>query len=836
MTGPSADSGVGVGIRGESIDRPLELGASAAAARAGFVVWESNRGGAWRLWRREVDGSPPRPLTRAEPGRAHCCAHISPDGSRLAYLSLPADRARYPDDGPASGELRLLDLAPDLDPGAERSLGSARTYFEHRAAVWRDARSLIHISGDGQTIERDVDSGATRVLVDRAHPSRGWLIDPTLTTATMGSPTFSPYDPARRTVDERPNRGGCQPYVTSDGRWGVWVAGAGGPIRAVDLETDLAHDLLGKGDARLPADRRYLYFPMPSRDGLWLAWAASAGEHDHHAADYDVFVAELDPERMELVGPPLRVTSDPATDRFPDVWSPALSLGRRFIEAPATVSWDLPGGAEWRLTRETEGAIQTLAQGRGDRANHRIDEPGRFRIVARSASDRVLEGEVRARPASPPRLISIETRSLRQGGRRLLRLRFDEPIRAEGATARLGGRAVRLQLADDPRTLTVVLGAERARRVDTGDVAQRTLRLEGVRDRAEVPNVAPTIERVLDPPRWPSDAADLVLLWRDGGSANLFDDLGGDEVATVFEPQGRAFLDRAWRMRLAGGRFLAGMETMQRLLEGARATNELTVEATIVSETPTPDLATIWTFSSGPSSRNVTLDQLDGRFRLRLRTPSTGRNADRPAVDLGPVAVGRPQHVVVSYTPGHLRAWVDGEMVADTRELRAGFFHWRPLPLLVGSEWQDASPWRGRLEQLAVYARALGDDEVRENVRRAARERAARQEPATLRVRARLARRSPTPSLREISPYRDALALFEWQVLEVLDGRLQGSRLQVAHRVLLDGEEMPIARLPIGKERVLRLEPFAEQPQLESLVLADDLEGGGPRHYSERLE
>ncbi|MEM7356892.1 MAG: hypothetical protein AAF657_39125, partial [Acidobacteriota bacterium] len=68
----------------------------------GYVVWESNRTGDWRLWLRDLDGSPPRQLTPDGDNRQHCCAHIAPGGERVAYLSLPRGTANYPKGG-ASG-------------------------------------------------------------------------------------------------------------------------------------------------------------------------------------------------------------------------------------------------------------------------------------------------------------------------------------------------------------------------------------------------------------------------------------------------------------------------------------------------------------------------------------------------------------------------------------------------------------------------------------------------------------------------------------------------------------------------------------------------------------
>ena len=47
----------------------------------GFVVWESNRTGNWRIWHRSLDGSGLRQVTPDETDRDHIAPHISPEGT-----------------------------------------------------------------------------------------------------------------------------------------------------------------------------------------------------------------------------------------------------------------------------------------------------------------------------------------------------------------------------------------------------------------------------------------------------------------------------------------------------------------------------------------------------------------------------------------------------------------------------------------------------------------------------------------------------------------------------------------------------------------------------------
>jgi hypothetical protein len=86
----------------------------------------------------------------------------------------------------------------------------------------------------------------------------------------------------------------------------------------------------------------------------------------------------------------------------------------------------------------------------------------------------------------------------------------------------------------------------------------------------------------------------------------------------------------------------------------------------------------------------------------------------------------------------------------------------------------------------------------------------------------RLRALSPLPSLAEISPYREALAVDEVEVVRSISGPpLAQPGLRVARWAILDGQIVPSRR--VGETFRLVVEPFAAQPQLEPYYLADRL-------------
>ncbi len=790
---------------------------------SGFVVWESNRSGDWRVWIRDLDGTPARRLSPEEGDRQHCCPHIAPGGERVAYLSLTRGQERYPESG-ASGPLHTIATGGSDD---RIVAARARTYFEHRAVVWRSSTELIFIDAGGDTRLLDVATGTTRPVAEVGVDRHGWLVNATLTHATTGRPSFSIYDAERRRIAEAGRLGGCQPYFSHDGRWGFWVAGAGGPIRALDLASRDAFEILKKSDPRLPPERAYLYFPMLSHDGMLFAWGASHDQHDHFDSNYDVFVAGTDPETLQLISQPWQVTSHPGSDRFPDVYSAPLALGRHFGEAPLRVAFEAPGGESdwhWSFGEGSEPAV-------GGRIEHIFQHPGSYPVTAQSGARQLL-GFVRVREPLPPRVVEAAAQS---GG--LIVIRFDEAVELDAAQARFeSGRELKQAPGVDGRSLLIELERE----LDEDEV----LVLSGVRDRAGSPTEIPPTRIEIAPPAWPSDPRGLVFRWQSDGANQVEDPVTGERRTCLLSPTGRAWLDRSFAMELAGGAFVAGDETVLGVLHGCQRTNELTLEATLTPRRRADGeaMARIITFSGGRRSRNLTLGQIDDRLVFRLRTATTGQNADRPQLELGQIPIGRPSHVLVSYTAGRLTAYIDGRQVLTTDALQDGFFHWRARPLVFGNEWQAEHPWYGTLEGVAIYDRALGPEEARENHRRYAELLAEVPRVPRVRLRTELVQRSAVPSLQEISPYREALSVFVYEIEEILEGELPepadlGTRLRVAHRVLADGEVLPVSGRPVSRSYELTIEPFVDHPELESLYLSDSLPPAtGPLFFSSQIE
>jgi len=765
----------------------------------GFAIWESNRTGAWRIWHRNLDGSDLRQVTPDETDRDHLAPHISPDGTRLVYVSVPhALMISWREDAPDGIPMYVIKLDGS---GRKQIVANVRTYGGDRAAVWLDDDTLIDLpAGKGPT-KLKLRTGAE----ERLPPSGLWLLNRTLTHATTGDPTFSPYDAAKGTISEQAALGGCEPYFTTDGVWGFWMGGGGGPINRIRLGTRQVSPIINLHDRRMPADRAYLYFPMFSRCQRLFAFGASPDQHDHDKSDYDIFVAPSNPDTLELTANPVRYTFNGATDRYPDVFLADFELGTYVGEAPFTL--DLKGdktSVEWTWDFG-DGSKPTR------RSEHTFTVPGDYDVRV-TQEGKTLRGRVRVRPTQPPSVQSV----FLQGDRDVV-VEFDEPI-----------QIARLRVEAPQGIRVTARRAEKQRLILTlaSELKQETtLGLSGISDVAQRPNTLSATKVVVHPLEWPTDRNGLVLAWRTAAvPVNAVNPATGQPAVSKLTRRDAARLDHDSALLLNGGSCVA-TNADARLLEACRASNALTIEATLTPANITQEgPARIATFSSDPSSRNFTLGQQQGKLMLRLRTPQTGLNGVNPELDLCSVEANRTYHVALTYSGGKLLCYLDGAKVLDAANVQGDFSNWTPHHLVFGDEWNGERNWSGTLEGVAVFSRALNPDEVRREYQAYQRIRTRRPAVAHLVVNAELIKLSKVPTLKEILPYREALVVGEYRVKQVVDGKLEAQTVRVAHWALLDGAaRSPASRKP-GWSGRLNLETLEANPQLKSLFVSDTLE------------
>ena len=790
------------------IDDPAHWAAARAELAAlgeGLIAWETNRDGPWRIYGMKLAGGKPFRISANHPGREHYAPHLSPDGRRLTYVSMDKGVSPY---GKIRGAVRLHLV--DLQAGDERMIvdGVSLCPGGNRAVTWIDAGRFYFLDARGRACIYDLAAGKAGqpVLTNGG----GHLPNPTGTYAADRHRYYR-IDAGKRALGQASaNFGGCEPTFSHDGTWAVRMSGAGGPATRIRLADGKAETILDKNDDRMPAARRYIYFPMPSPCQRLLAFAASPGQHDHNTSDYDVFVAPIDPQTLMLTGRPVRMTFDKRTDRYPTVWLGDLDLKEHRGEAPLTVALTHPAirnAGDWQWDYG-DAAAKESQPGRPT-----FRTAGTYTVTARNGQ-RQLRGRVVVRPASPPKPLSALL-----AGPTELHIVFDEPIDASQARLTLtsGVEVARLQACE--HTLVATLRAKPAN--------PDTIHLSGVRDLSQGRLEMAGAELSLHQAAWPV-ARDGLLFAFDTASAEPIRADGADgDVSGDLTPRGRARLDRHRAMVLDDGAFVADAGTNQRLLKALRGGSELTIEALLTTRSADQSgPARIASFSADAGSRNFTLGQEKGDLVLRLRTPRTGTNGVNPSATLFAVAPDRPVHVVVTYRDGQLVAYRDGKPVVRTGAVRGDFANWQAQQLIFGDEASGDRNWNGTLEAVAIYGRALNEEEVDRHWKATQARLAARKPLPAVRVKARLVAASDPPTLEQLGLYRHGLIVHEWEVVESAanGGLAKGARIRVVDWAILDRQSQPASRLKRGHQAELLLEPYDAQPQLIGLFRADSLE------------
>ncbi len=776
----------------------------------GFIIWESNRTGAWRLWRIGLDGQELKQISPDEPGRDHFCPHISPNGRRVVYLSYPKGISGYHEhqaDQPAAMHLMNVD-----GTGDRVILPSARAYCEDRAVVWVDDDRFHYIDGQGISREYSISSQRNHPLTKQMKVGYGWLVNATSTYAITGDPAFCPYNPVTQKISVAKEQYGCQPYFTADGKWGFWMGGNGGPVDKINLATGKVSRIFRSRDNCMPKERNYIYFPMISRNNRLIAFAASPRHHDHFKSDYDIFVARMDPATLEVVGTPVRYSFDPGCDRYPDVYVSDLQLGSHQGEAPYTVQFKAPADASTANWRFGDGGT-----GKGAVVEHTYRKAGSYTVEV-SGADRSYTGEVNVQAATIPSVVSTSLR-----GDRSVVVTYDEPVAITGAVFTLNDKLTAKEVVLSSDGLSVILRFDQSLPIDA------ELRIEGVTDRAQVPNIMPTRQITIPPHIWPLDPASAVLVWDNAKSGCTTADNAPCEVKAV----GKVFADHNYAMQTSGGYYQV-LGADEAILKGCQSTNQLAVEAVITTHSiDQTGLARTISFSSGTSSRNFTIGQKLNRLILSLRSSDTGLNGTE--LELADMLPNRPMRVMLCYAPGSLQCYVDGKLKLNTTAIKGDFRNWSAQNLLLGSESGGSLPWQGTVNGVAIYNRSFKANEAAQSYDSYLALHPSK-DVGVVRLKARLLSSSKMPTLKEILPYRDALVTSLYEVLSVQQGQCEAKRILVVQWAIAGGEEL--GKLPeVNSQQTLVLEPYADNPQLEGIYMSDTLDAAPeiPLYFSPRL-
>ena len=213
---------------------------------------------------------------------------------------------------------------------------------------------------------------------------------------------------------------------------------------------------------------------------------------------------------------------------------------------------------------------------------------------------------------------------------------------------------------------------------------------------------------------------DLIALYdfEEQSGATVFD------VSGVGTPLDLTIADLAKTTRIPGALRIddstiiesAGAAT--KIIDAAKATNEITIEAWISpANTTQSGPARIVTLSKDSSERNFTLGQSSDFYNTRLRSTSTSLNGIPSLSTPSGSAKEELQHVVFtrSHPSGITKTYINGVEVASG-STSGSFSNWdTSLKFALANEFIDDRTWLGEFHLVAIYKKALTASQVEMN-------------------------------------------------------------------------------------------------------------------------
>ncbi|NQT20996.1 MAG: PKD domain-containing protein, partial [Planctomycetes bacterium] len=730
---------------------------------------------------------------------------LTADGSRIVFADAPNGKAYVVDwDG---RNKRLLINGYSLDTWADPKTGTDWVYADSGGKVIRfqlDNPEVREVVWDktGVANRFRVSADGTRAGGEFSWPNAGVAILPNVSWKQYGNGCNSAIAPDNSYrlfhMGEAASHGGVMMYDTG----------------GVNKRTLLFDNVPGK-------ERQASWVPRWTNDVRFLTLSCPIG-----GPSQELYLGEFD-ENFTTVKRWIRITNQTGQDVYGNAWIDP-GLGYHTGEVPLTVEIPAPGDGQWQWDHG-DGTITNAGA-----VTHTYKKAGEYRITA-TRGGTIIKGSVRGYPAKPPSMSAI-----RLYDETNLSVMFDERVQMKNANVSLasGAAVASSKLDPDGLSLLVKLNAK----LTKGD----SLRVEGVYDKAQVPNALARRTFPIQPPAWPSDRSNLVFLWETNHkpsfqwqpSSESFDD-------TQLDSWKRRSFDRFGAMSFEGGVLFAIDGGLGAYNECTKA-NRFAIEAVITpankyqgwSEQPRWIVAC--NSGGGIETVNVMIAQEGDKAVLYVKQrPADNQRAKATVkrVELCTMIDQAPNHVVASYEPGNLTCYLNGKPVMQNTEIN-GALIWQKPNFATGMSFGGNQvvtnnipfrkefdlPWRGKIEGIALYSRTVTAEEAAANF--AAYDAILKARPAAPRVtvRGKLLAKSDVPTIKDIAPYRDAMVAHEYEVEEVVEGTYAQKKIRVARWGLVDARPSAVASEKPGESVALVVEPFADHPQLEAEVLSDTLD------------
>ena len=205
------------------------------------------------------------------------------------------------------------------------------------------------------------------------------------------------------------------------------------------------------------------------------------------------------------------------------------------------------------------------------------------------------------------------------------------------------------------------------------------------------------------------------------GAGDIAFDTSGVDPAVNLTLSGDIEWVGGWGIAIESGKAQASTQSSRKLHDLIRGTGEYSLEAWVVPGNVTQENAHIAGYSAGTMARNFTLGQNLQSYQYRNRSAATGANGDPVLAtpDADQILQATLQHVVASFDPVEgRRLHVNGVQMPMVDEAGGGLINdWDDtFALVLGNEVSGDRQWQGTLRLVAIHNRALGTEEIQQNM------------------------------------------------------------------------------------------------------------------------
>ncbi|MGI9248470.1 MAG: LamG domain-containing protein [Woeseiaceae bacterium] len=228
---------------------------------------------------------------------------------------------------------------------------------------------------------------------------------------------------------------------------------------------------------------------------------------------------------------------------------------------------------------------------------------------------------------------------------------------------------------------------------------------------------------------------DQIALWEfKTGNGDLAYDTSGVDPAIDLSLTGDVSWYGGWGITLGSdmlmgpGKAQGSTVASKKLHDILVESGEFSIEAWVIPNNVTQEMARIASYSAGQTSRNFTLQQTLYNYDFLLRTnaedasgvPLTTLNGDPQlsTPDADEVLQATLQHVVATYNPiDGRRIYVNGVLVTQTDPIEGGTLGpWQNnMAFILGNEASNDGLFEGTFRLAAVHRRALSEEQIVQN-------------------------------------------------------------------------------------------------------------------------